>query len=58
MMSDELRNILVHCAITYLKSVLPDIPDNNRLLIIQQIQEGYCAYCGSDNPDCHCENDE
>jgi hypothetical protein len=45
-------------AVRQLRELLPTLTSDQRLAIFADITEGYCDGCGTDNPDCQCQNDE
>jgi hypothetical protein len=37
---------------------LKQLSDIDREMFIREYKEKYCIYCGTENPDCQCWNDE
>lgn len=41
-----------------IKDSLTKMSDEERLEFFDLVEDGYCRYCGSDDPKCQCWNDE
>lgn len=41
-----------------LRAQMKNMTPEGRVEVFQQITEGYCKHCGTNNPHCQCENDE
>ena len=51
-----MSNIII--LINEIRKQLDEMDSNTRLDFLNEINRGYCRYCGDKNPKCQCWNDE
>lgn len=44
--------------IEYIREVLTAASPAARVELFDEVEAGYCRYCGTDKLPCHCQNDE
>ena len=56
--ANRLTDVANSIATGPLRECLISMKPEKRLRVFEEVMAGFCRYCGIDNPDCQCWNDE